>query len=218
MARDRQQERSRNESSTNSTPVKTEASRSATDRERSIAPERERAGTRDQITRPYTGAVQGVGASPFGLMRRMADDMDRLFDQLGLGRFGSALHAQFPLVEADILGRDRQALWSPQLEVLERDSRLVIRADLPGLEKDDVNVEVEDGVLTISGERKQEREENREGYYRSERSYGRFYRAIPLPETVNAEQCNASFNNGVLEVSFPVQRQELKRAKRIPVR
>ena len=93
-------------------------------------------------------------------------------------------------------------VWSPQIETFEREGQLVVRADLPGLKKDDVNVEITDDAITISGERRNEDEERREGYYRSERSYGSFFRSIPLPEGVNAEDANATFNNGVLEITM----------------
>jgi HSP20 family protein len=70
------------------------------------------------------------------------------------------------------------------------------------LTKDDVNVEINDDAITISGERQNENEEKREGYYRSERSYGSFFRTIPLPQGVNADDANATFNNGVLEITM----------------
>lgn len=87
----------------------------------------------------------------------------------------------------------------PEIEVLQLNGELTVRVDLPGLNKDDVNVELTDGVLAISGERKEEKEENREGYYRSERSYGSFYRQIPLPESAKMETATAKFTDGVLE-------------------
>ena len=98
----------------------------------------------------------------------------------------------------------------------ERDNNLVVRAELPGLSNDDVKVKMTDEGLVIQGERKREREEKGEGWYRSERSYGQFYRLIPLPEGVNAEQAKARFENGVLEVSIPIP--ESRRSRRsIPI-
>ena len=78
-----------------------------------------------------------------------------------------------------------------------------VRADLPGLSKDDINVDITDDAIRIRGERQQEREENKEGYYRSERSYGSFYREVPLPNGVKREEANATFRNGVLEITMP---------------
>jgi HSP20 family protein len=103
--------------------------------------------------------------------------------------------------------------------VLHSDGQLMVRADLPGLTKDDVKVEMTNDMLTISGERKKEIEEKREGFYRSERSYGSFYRQIPLPEGVQTEKANAIFRNGVLEITMPaaklktpVRKLEIKEA------
>jgi len=88
-----------------------------------------------------------------------------------------------------------------------------VRADLPGLTKDDVKVELTDEALTISGERKAEKEEKREGFFRSERSYGIFYRQIPLPQGVDADKATATFTNGVLEVTIQVPKSEARGRK-----
>ena len=93
-----------------------------------------------------------------------------------------------------------------------------MRADLPGLKRDDITVEVDDGVLTLSGERRQENREEREGFYRSERSYGSFYRTIPLPEGVEEDDISATFDEGVLEVRVPVPEQAQRRARRVEIR
>ena len=81
--------------------------------------------------------------------------------------------------------------------------KFIVRADLPGLTKDDINVDITDDAIKIRGARHQEKEENEEGYYRSERSYGSFYREIPLPSGVKGEEAKASFRNGVLEIAMP---------------
>lgn len=93
-------------------------------------------------------------------------------------------------------------MWSPQIEVVERDNQFVVRADLPGMKKEDVKIEITDDALTLKGERKNEEKEEREGYYRSERSYGSFYRQIPLPKGAKTEEANAVFKNGVLEIAM----------------
>lgn len=178
------------------------------DRERDISTGKEMTTgpTGGAMARPF-GAPSFFGAQPFMLMQRMAEDMDRLFGQFGLGRTG------FPLSPAL-----NQSLWSPQVELFERGNNLVVRADLPGVKKEDLNIEVQDDMLTISGERRSEEEENREGFYRSERSYGSFYRSIPLPNEVKADQVNASFRDGVLEVTLPSPKQEERKAKKIEIR
>ena len=116
------------------------------------------------------------------------------------------------------LGSTRSRAWTPQIELFQRGDQIVVRADLPGLNKDDVDVEVHEGVLTISGERREQHEDRGEGFYHSERSYGSFQRSIPLPEGVNEEQINAQFRDGVLEVTIPVPRQEQQRGRRIDIR
>ena len=140
-------------------------------------------------------------SSPFAFMRRFSEEMDRLFDDFGFG--GRSLGLSFGRdYFPTSLGEFGQSLWSPQIETFEREGQLVIRADLPGLKKDDVDVEITDDAITISGERRNEDEERREGYYRSERSYGSFFRSIPLPEGVNADDAKATFENGVLEITM----------------
>jgi HSP20 family protein len=179
---------------------------STPDAERSIATGRET--RKATATRPTASApVRGAGLGAFGLMRRMADDMDRLFENFGLGRALARGH----------LGEDQPA-WLPQVETFRRGDQLVIRADLPGLKKEDVKAEIDNGVLTLSGNRSSEREENRDEFYRSERSYGSFYRAIPLPEGVESDNCEATFKDGVLEITLPAPKLAEHRARQIPIR
>jgi HSP20 family protein len=107
--------------------------------------------------------------------------------------------------------------WSPTIEVTEKDNRLITKVDLPGVKKEDVKVEVADNRLTISGERKNEIEEKKENFYRSEREYGSFYRAVPLPAGVKAEEVKATFENGVLEVSVPLPVRTRPEARKIEI-
>jgi HSP20 family protein len=93
--------------------------------------------------------------------------------------------------------------WVPPMDLVESDDHLVLRADLPGLDSDDVSIEVKDGVLTISGERRGEHEEKADGYYRVERAFGAFSRSMTIPEHVDAEGIAATFDKGVLEVRIP---------------
>jgi len=139
--------------------------------------------------------------NPFAMMRRFSEDMDRMFSSSWDDReFG---------------GRDLQS-WAPAVEVREREGNLIVNADLPGLNKEDVKVEVTNEGLVIQGERKREHEEERGGIHRSERSYGAFYRLIPLPEGANIEQAKARFNNGVLEVQVPIPKSQEKN-RQIPI-
>jgi HSP20 family protein len=149
-------------------------------------------------------------ASPFVLMGRFMEDIDRL-----LGSFGSG-PALTPRI--DVGSRSPAAvetMWVPALEAFERDGQLVIRAEVPGVDKDQITVEIDNGHLVISGERCQESEDRRGGRYRSERVYGSFYRAVPLPEGADPEQAKATFANGVLEITVPMAEQ--KRSRRLEV-
>jgi HSP20 family protein len=123
----------------------------------------------------------------------MADEMDRMFEDFGLGR--RAIRPMSRETGAEI--------WAPDVEVYQKNNELTIRADLPGLRRDEVTVEVSDDAVTIQGDRKREHEEEREGFYRSERSYGSFYRIIPLPEGAMTDQAKANFKDGVLEITMP---------------
>ena len=162
------------------------------------------------LTRREQSYPSRFANSPFSFMRRFSEEMDRLFEDFSFGSRGLSPSSRRGFM-SDI-GEFGHGLWAPQIETFEREGQLVIRADLPGLSRDDVNVEVTDDTITISGERHNENEEQREGYYRSERSYGSFYRQVPLPEGVNAEDAQATFNNGVLEITMKApQLQSQKR-------
>ena len=101
--------------------------------------------------------------------------------------------------------------WLPAMDLVESGDEFVLRADLPGLGEEDVNIEVEDNVLTISGERKSEHEQRGDGYYRLERASGSFSRSLTLPEGVDPESVHASFDRGVLEVRIPKPEQRKPR-------
>ena len=165
------------------------------------------------------GGSSVTGLNPFAAMRRWSEDMDRLFQDFGFGQpgFGRSLIRDLAMLGGGRGSQEDVGVWSPQVEAFRRGENFVVRADLPGMKRDDVTLEVENNVLTISGERTDEHEEHRDGFYRSERSYGQFYRAIPLPEGVNTDQCEATFKDGVLEVSLKVPQQR-ERSKQIPIR
>ena len=99
--------------------------------------------------------------------------------------------------------------WTPAVDIFESDNDYVIKLELPEVSRDDVKVNLNDQTLTISGERKIENEDKRDGYHRIERSYGQFYRSFTLPPNVNAEAINAQFKDGVLRLTLP-KREEAK--------
>ena len=150
-------------------------------------------------------------SGPFEMMRRLDEDMDRLFNQLWSG--GRSLMRGGR-------GGDVQSMWMPQVEVFERDGKLHVHADLPGMKKDDVKLSIEGDQLVIQGERRSSHEEGGQqaGFYHSERSYGSFYRAIPLPEGVDSSKADANFKDGVLDVSFDAPKKQQAQSRNIEIR
>lgn len=136
------------------------------------------------------------GSVPFALLRRMEQEMDRMFEQFGLSDAGGQSRSGS--------GGGMTSLWAPQIEMYEREGKLHVCTDLPGMRKEDIHVNIEDDMITIQGERRSSNEDRdqQQGFYRSERSYGSFYRTIPLPEGVNAENAEAVFRDGVLDIAF----------------
>jgi HSP20 family protein len=162
-----------------------------------------------------------VAASPWELLRQMNDEMNHIWENVGYGRmpFAPLSQSGAGLTRGSRLspiGGSTASTILPDVEVIQRPNALVLRADLPGLDSDDINVQVEDGTLILSGERKREQREEREGFVRSEVRYGTFYRAIPLPRDADEDKISASFKNGVLEVTVPVEENE--RARKIAVK
>lgn len=157
---------------------------------------------------------------PFAIMHRFAEDMDRIFGDFGFGGRGLMAPWSFGGWRAPAARgtESEQAAWWPQVEVFQRGDQMVIRADLPGLTKDDVHVDVTDDGVSIRGERRHEHEERKEGFYHSERSYGSFHRTIPLPEGIEADKADASFRDGVLEITMPAPRREASRSRRLEVK
>jgi HSP20 family protein len=145
--------------------------------------------------------------SPFALMRRFSDEMDRVFSSA----FG------FPSSFGSMRGMGDLGAWAPPVEVRERDGNIEISAELPGLNKDEVKVECTDEGIIIEGERRREHESGEGSYHRSERSYGRFYRMLPLPEGAQTDKAKAEFKNGVLEVRVPVSEEHRRKTRQIPI-
>lgn len=136
---------------------------------------------------------------PWGLMNQLHNELNRLFE---------AGDGEGNLVSA--------ADWSPAVDIREEADRFVLHADLPGIDPKDIDITMEDGTLTIRGERKLDREEEREGYRRVERVRGNFYRRFALPDTADAEGITARSDKGVLEVVIP--KQPKVQPKRITVK
>jgi HSP20 family protein len=168
-----------------------------------------------------TGGVPFFGpaltATPFTLLRRVNEDFNQLFDALLRGGTdpGTGGRAGRGALTTPGQGFAGLAAWTPQIEIERRKDAMVIRADLAGVNPDDVDVTVENGVLTISGERRQERREEREGMVHTELSYGSFMRSIPLPDGADENRLSATMRNGSLEITVPVAARE--RGRRVKV-
>ena len=148
-------------------------------------------------------------ANPFTLMRRLSDDMERIVEDTwgvrGLPRLFRAL--ELP-----------DTKWTPDIEIFDRKGEFVVRADLPGMIKDDVKIEISNGELVIQGERKEEKEQKEKGYYACERSYGAFYRALPLPDGVKTDEAKATFKDGVLEIAMPAGKLPEKHGRQLEIK
>jgi HSP20 family protein len=160
------------------------------------------------LARPYEPAT----LSPFTMMRRMMEDMERVFEGGVFAPFGGLAR----LGSQDPGTRLPRGVWAPRIDVREHNGKLVVHADLPGLKGEDIDVRVENDVLTICGERKEEHEEEQGNVYASERSYGRFERSIALPPGIDPNAVEAKFDNGVLELSAPLP--ENRKARRIDIK
>jgi HSP20 family protein len=143
-----------------------------------------------------------VRYEPWTLLNQLHSDINRLYE----GHSGRAAENGTHLATSD---------WVPAVDIKEEDGRFLIHADVPGVKPDDIEVHMENGVLTISGRRESESAEEREGYKRVERVRGSFYRRFSLPDTANAEAITAKCADGVLEVVIPKQEKTLP--KRIKV-
>ena len=159
------------------------------------------------ITKATAGSPERTRREPFRFFRDMTSEFDRVFDEPFFASF-------WPSRAFDA----RATSWSPAIDVFEKDHVLVTRIDLPGMAKDDVKVEVTDGYLTIAGERKSEKEEKKDNEYRSERAYGSFYRAVPLPDGARFEDVRATFADGVLEVIVPLPTKAETAPRRVEVK
>jgi HSP20 family protein len=154
-------------------------------------------------------------ANPFEIMERMSEEMDRWFDRATRG-FGLSRPASS---RSPFSSHAREGgLWFPRVEAFQKNDSFIVRADLPGLKKEDLDVDLTDDAVTIRGERRDEHQEQREGYWRSEREYGQFHRTIPLPEGVIAESAKATFRDGVLEIHMQAAPAEANRGRRLEIK
>ena len=147
--------------------------------------------------------------SPFVLLQRFfSDNLTSFFDDLtGRGASSAAPRA----------GDGGAIAWMPRIDVLQRGNEFVVRADLPGMNPDDISVEISDDAITISGQRQQEHVEENGSVYRFERTYGSFFREIPLPQGAIADQAKASFKDGVLEITVPAPPEQVSRGRRLEI-
>jgi HSP20 family protein len=154
---------------------------------------------------PWTG---GRGLSPFGRdpFTSFRHEMDRLFDDF------------FAPAEQRSFGGNGGGLLRPSVDVAESDQAYTVTAELPGLEQKDVELNLRDNALTLSGEKRQETSESDGGRSYTERSFGRFERVIPLPEEVDADRVAATFKNGVLKVTLPKNPKAQEKARRIEIK
>lgn len=135
----------------------------------------------------------------------------RLPAQSGLSREIDRLFGDFFPAWMETETEDAPSLWTPRLDMSENDSEFVVRMDLPGIPKKDIVINVEDHQLTVSGERKEEKKEEKENYLRMERSYGRFFRSIPMPKNADVDNVKAEFKNGEMKILIPKTKESKAR-------
>ena len=145
-----------------------------------------------------------VRYEPWNLLHKFHEDLDTLFNESPLGRQSTG----------DVSTVATSA-WAPAVDIKEEADKFVLTADVPGVDPKDIEVSMDNGVLTIKGERAWKEEQEREGYRRIERAYGQFYRRFSLPDTADAERISAKGKNGVLEIVIP--KQEKTQPRRIEV-
>jgi HSP20 family protein len=142
---------------------------------------------------------------PFDMFEGFQDEMARLWSQSW--PFGS-----WPLTRRAMPMTASATMWSPKVDVFEKNGDLVVKAELPGAKKEDIEVSLDDGMLMIKGEKKTESEVKEESYYRMEQSYGSFYRHLTLPFETTADKVTATYTGGILEVHIPKPTTEAKPA------
>ena len=137
-------------------------------------------------------------------------ELESYFDRFFRQPFSMMTHPAFTMGDFPKLGR-----ISPSVDIFEEGDEMVVKADIPGISKEDLSVSITENTLTISGEKKQEEKVEKKDFHRVERSYGSFCRNFRLPDNVNGDKAKASFNDGVLEVRIP--KSKAAKAKQVPV-
>lgn len=167
----------------------------------------DRSTTRERASQPRRD-MERPSFAPFSIMRQGLDEIER--------SFGAALRGEW-----DQLRRGWRSSqvgdWSPAVEAFQRGDEFLIRADVPGMNRQDLQVEIGDDEVTIHGERRQDRQDEREGVFFTERSYGSFTRVIPLPPGAITNSAKATFNNGVLEIVMQAPSAETRRGRRLDI-
>lgn len=134
---------------------------------------------------------------PFQELRRMRDEMDRMFESVMPAPMGMVM--------------------SPPIDVFEKDGSIVVKANLPGIDKENIEVTATEDSISLKGEFKKEEKVEERGFFRQERQYGRFFRTIPMPTAINPDQVKAGFKDGVLEITAPRSEAEKAKEKKVPV-
>jgi HSP20 family protein len=140
---------------------------------------------------------------PFRDLERMRREMDRVWD---------SFFREKPVVEAGEVGE-----WFPSLDITETKNDIVVKAEIPGMDPKDIDISLTNDILTIKGEKKQEKEEKEENYHLIERSYGKFIRLVRLPGEVKSDKISASYKNGVLNITLPKSEEAKKKEVKIKV-
>jgi HSP20 family protein len=160
-------------------------------------------------TKGLVKAEPASALSPFGDLERRFERMERIFEDFFGRPFGFHLPSLRPRAAAEEV--------SPSVDIFEEGSDVVVKAELPGMKKEDLEVNFARGNLVISGEKKQEEKVEKKDYYRMERSYGAFTRSFRLPADVQGDKAKATFKDGVLMIRVPKTEEAKKKEKKIPI-
>lgn len=147
-------------------------------------------------------ATPWEGAFGFPLFHRLGHELDAMFDRFGMER---------PVFE------EMPKMWTPVMEMSTKENEFLVKLDVPGMKKEEVTVEVFENHLIVRGERTQEKEEKKEGFFRTERTYGSFSRSIALPEGANPELAKATMHDGVLEITMPMARKVPEKTRTLEI-